>query len=89
MKHASRKALWAVTLAAAALVTACGGDSDDNASTPPPADPAAIPQSVTTSVASLLQYAMQSLGLTSETTEPSAMVEGNLATDDTAEPGTI
>jgi hypothetical protein len=83
-----RAAAAALAVASGLLLSACGGGSDDVVVTPPAA-PTAVPQSVTTSVASLLSYALESLGFTSETTEPAAMVDGALATDDTIEPSAI
>lgn len=87
MKFTSRTSNALVAISAAVVLSACGGGSDPVGQTP--TDPSVVPQSVTTSVASLIEYAKESLGFTSETSEPATMVDGALATDDTAEPSAL
>ncbi|MDD2547820.1 MAG: hypothetical protein PHI55_16275 [Burkholderiaceae bacterium] len=87
-KSVSRTALLAAACLSMGLLSACGSGGDGAAASVVAPDDA-IPQSVTTSAVALMDYAKQSQLQISDSTEPATMVQGNLATDDTAEPSAL
>ena len=76
----------AVVLAAATLLAACGGSDDDG---PPGARTSEVPQSAQGSVAGLIDYINQLIGMTSETSEPVFVGDAVLPVDDTAAPSPV
>ena len=77
-----------VLLSTAAVVlalTACGGGGDFAVSTPAPTTPAVT----TISVAGMVKFMTDIMGLTSETTSSSDISTTELAVDETSEPASI
>lgn len=88
-----KRKLWLSSLAAVALLTACGGGSSYSSNNePPPVSLVAgsnLPTTVEQSVMGVIDFAKTQITATSETTDPLLLGDAKLAVDDGAEPSDV
>lgn len=84
--HHSNLRVTVVLLSAAALLAACGGDGGGGGSNSSAGD---VPASAQQSASGLIAFMKDLIGRTDETSEPIALGNAVLPTDDTAEPAAV
>lgn len=89
MKTRRKSAVWGVSaaLAATLLVSACGGDDNNDGS--PPAVTAEVPASASQSIAGFIAYLQELVVASADMLEPVDTSMATASTDETSEPAKV